>query len=148
MGAGKALKDGRQVEMGEGRQAGERQGLLLRLGLHLHCAVGRRKRLKVPPRHRQQLLPRLGQRHFAGGSQQQAHPNVRLKLANPVAEGSLRQIEVIRGAGKGAQLRNGNEGLQSDIVDPGGHGPVTGLPLLNTARSSQPEGVKSPTFAP
>ena len=59
----------------------------------------------------------LRQRHLAGSPRQELHAEILFELADPVAEGRLRQVEMRRRELEAAALGNGDEGMKAEKVD-------------------------------
>ncbi len=80
---------------------------------------------------RQEREPGRGQRHLAGRPRQEPDAEILLELAHPVAERRLRQVEMGGRELEAAALRDGDEGVQAEKVDPhrAGH-PVEARPCM------------------
>ncbi len=73
--------------------------------------------IEVLARLRQQRLTDLCQRHLARGPHQKLQPQILFDLPDSMAQRRLRKVELRCRAAKAAQLGNGDEGLEPQIVD-------------------------------
>ncbi len=122
---GELTQDGWQVVIGDGRQTGECQPLLLGLAVATASVIGFRKMGEVALHLRQQRLSLLGEQHVASAADHKLHAEIRLDLADAMTERRLRQIEIRRRAVETAELRDGDERLQPQIIRP--HAALSGL---------------------
>jgi len=72
-------------------------------------------------RLRQKVAPGGGQLNLAGGAIEQPHLQQQLELLDAARERGLRQVQLLRGFDKAAQLGHAHKGLQAVKVDFGGH---------------------------
>lgn len=103
---------------GDGGQATHREPFLAFLALLAQCGEAGRDLVHHAPRLGQQILPGRRQRHLPRRAREELHAQIVLQLLHAMAERRLRQVEVRGSQVEAPAVRDAEEGLEPEKIDP------------------------------